>query len=1251
MTKSIITAGFIALSSLSAKAQFLDNVYKYIEDLSVYELNQEEGHAYYLADNHLSLNGTWKFFFAETPEGIPSDFFKSNFNDGKWNKITVPSNWEMEGFGDPIFRNVAAPFRANPPYVPREYNPTGAYRRTFNLPSDWKGQQVFLRLEKAQSASFVWINGQEVGYNEGGQEPAEYDVTKYLKAGKNTIAVWVVKYSDGYYLEGQDYWRLAGIFDDVTLYATPKTRLFDWYVTTDLDDQFRDADLRVAVDVKSYDVPSASYSVRATLSDSKGNKVSEMKSAQFAVSGSGKQTLNLSAKVSNPAKWTCETPNLYNLVLELIDAQGNTVQRIPSRIGFKETEIRHQTFYLNGKPIKVNATNTHMQHPEWGHVMKEEVIRRDMEILKQHNFNAVRISHYPPVNKYLELADEYGLYIIDEAGVEAHATEHVSSIEGFLPMYQERVRQMVLRDRNHPCILFWSAGNESGEGPNITEVVREGKKYDHTRYFMYGGNAYSHPAEDIIGPRYPTPYELEVNTAMVPESEDPRPSFMDEYISVAGNGCGALDEYWDIVRRSPRLMGGAIWDFVSPGLTDHIRPLKDSSPYDTPVHLMGYSKVEKGVLRLSGHEQWVEVYRQDQLELNGQALTISFDVKPGRLSGAAEGAPYITKGNAQFGVVQRGEDRLRFYLHAGRQFNLEVPLPSDWKDRWHHVTASWDGKTMRLYVDGTELGSEQTLPEPGGRRQPSVLRMDNYPYSINIGRIEASHGSETSTVYTAQADIDNVAIYDRCLADGEGSAADALLYLTFDRAGDQGTYFTYGLTTRSYGSIWPDRTPQPEMRQMKWTTQPVSFRLIDAESGEAEVTNRLFFTDLSQYSIHWQLQADADILEQGTLDLRTAPQQSEVITIPYHKPAIQPGREYRITLSTTLPSEQTWAPAGHEVAWDQLELTAWNQPAPAKPLRASNLTTEDTDSLIRISGEGFAYVISKVTGNLQSVEVNGRQVLTDPLTFNLWRAPLSNESDNWNSFRVSGGRAEGYGAQVATLYYTSGLDRVAAVPVNVELTRSGSETLVRVRQIVQVGAAREGNLDAYIRGILRAGFTLDYTYRFADDGTMQITNHVCPQGNLPSLLPRLGFTTTIADGFDHITWYGRGPEENYPDRKTGYQVGVWSTTAADMYEPYIMPQDCGLRTDTRYLQLLDGEGTGVQVEMDQPFNFNAYPYSTENLTRSMYTYQLRPLADRYTLNLDYATTGVGCTAVSVLESYKTKPTQFDRVITIRPVRK
>ena len=287
-----------ALASAQQKP-FLSDIYNYIENTMVFELNQEEGHVPlvpYLtidealmnnrikANSFLSLNGTWKFHFADTPEGTPDNFFAESFNDNKWDTIHVPSNWEMQGFGDPIFRNVSTPFPPNPPYVPGEYNPNGSYRKTFNIPGSWKGREIFLRMEKTASASFVWINGKEVGYNEGAQEPAEYNITRYLKTGKNIIAVNVYKYSDGYYLEDQDYWRLAGIFDDVWLFATPEIHVFDWYAKTDFDKTYTDAKLDLSVEVKNYS-PSIvnNFTLVSTLYDSGKKIIKTFNSEKFSV--------------------------------------------------------------------------------------------------------------------------------------------------------------------------------------------------------------------------------------------------------------------------------------------------------------------------------------------------------------------------------------------------------------------------------------------------------------------------------------------------------------------------------------------------------------------------------------------------------------------------------------------------------------------------------------------------------------------------------------------------------------------------------------------------------------------------------------------------------------------------------------------------------------------------------------------------------------------------------------------------------
>jgi len=899
----------------------------YIDNPAVFELGQEEARAYHIPAESISLNGKWKFFWCDTPDGIPANFFAPNYSDKKWAHIDVPSNWEMQGYGDKLFRNVATPFQANPPHPPTDYNPTGLYRRTFKIPAGWKAdKQIFLRFEKVASASFVWINGQEVGYNEGAQEPAEYNITPYLKPGENTLAVCVLKYSDGYYLEGQDYWRLAGIFDDVWLYAAPNVRIFDWQVITDFDETFTDAELDVRVKVKDYKgTGTEGYQVKARLSHKDGSLVKELSENTAGIEAWHR---HLAGSIEKPLRWTSETPHLYTLQLDLLTADGNLQDRIETTIGFKKTEIKNGVFYLNGVPLKVNAQNSHMQHPELGHVMDEATIRKDFELLKQFNFNAVRTSHYPPVNKYLELANEYGLYVIDEVGDEAHATEWISTRPEYEPMYRDRVRKMVLRDRNYPCILFWSAGNESGEGENITHVVDEDKSLDPTRYWMYGGNAYSHPAEDIIGPRYPTPMELEIQVGLGRDN-DHRPSFMDEYLSVAGNGGGALDDYWNVIYRHPRLMGGAIWDFVSPGLTEEIRRVEDSSPYKTPAHLMGNAgKVPVpgfgAVLDLNGHDQWVEVYRSDNVEISGDALTMTFKAYPRKLISSC--GSFITKGNYQFGVQQHGKESLEFYIYTDKKHSIYASLPDNWEYNWHQVTAVYDGSEMALYIDKRQVAAA---------RASGNIR--NFPFPINIGRNAEAHGQETS-VYICDAQIDDVGVFDKAVV-SDFRAEEAKLWLSFDapapRRGGQvsmrDTYYSYGIGARTYGSIWPDRTVQPEMWQMKKTVQPLSFTMIDAEAGLFEVWNRNHFTDASQYDIRWELMEDDKVIQSGTLNLATPPLSREQVTIPHGNLAAAPCR--RLIVRSFLKKDELWALAGHEVAWDEFDLdpdpsARWAPPDP-----------------------------------------------------------------------------------------------------------------------------------------------------------------------------------------------------------------------------------------------------------------------------------------------------------------------------------
>src|SRR5574344_1948225 len=1249
---------------IDAVGNYLSNLPHYIENLSVYEENQEPPRCYYMPAESKSLNGTWKFQFYNKPSELPGNCFLPSLNDRKWNDIQVPSNWEMQGFGDPLFRNMAVPFNPNPPYVPQEYNPTGCYRTTFTIPENWDGKEIFLRMDKVASASFLWINGRQLGYNEGAHEPAEYRITPFLKKGSNQLTVVVMKYCAGFYLEDQDYWRLAGIFDNVTIYAAPKIRLFDWQIITDMNSQYNQANLKINATVKAYQQPqqNGTYQMEATLTDEKGNQIATCSSSAFHLTNTGNHEVSLSSNIDHPALWSAESPNLYRLKMKLTDQQGKIIDTTEVPVGFKETKIINGVFYLNGKNIKLNAINSHSQHPVMGHCMDEKTIRRHFEILKQFNFNAVRTSHYPPPYQYIKLANEYGLYIIDEVGDEAHSTEWVSGKPEFRAMYEDRTRQLVTSDRNTPCVLFWSAGNESGEGENITHVVETGKKLDPTRYWMYGGNAFSHPAEDIIGPRYPFPLEHELQVGLVTGSDSVpvRPSFLDEYLSVAGNGGGGMDEYWDNFYKYPRMMGGAIWDFVSPGLKEDVKTLRDLSPYHNDVNIIGNGKLVKvdgrTCLDLDGHDEWAEVYRSHSLDIDGNGLTVYMSVMPRKLEHTTYS--YLTKGDNQFGICQKAdENQLTFYIYTDQRHEIKASLPDNWYGRWHQMAGTYQDGTLRLYIDGVK-SAEQNIGN---------ANITNMPYQINIGRNAEKEGVE-DTHYTCNALIDQVVVMNHGISSTDNlhrptAKSEALLWLDFDKMDKKGVYYSYGIGARTYGSIWPDRTVQPEMWQFKHAAQPIACQWYDKARRQVEITNRNAFLPTSQYQHTWALQADGVTVDSGTVrldDIR--PGEKQVVDIPYDSKNLLDGKEYFLLISSKLKSDCIWAGKGHEVAWSQLDVACQPAAYTEHHTDGSNpLTCNENDSLLTVNGKGFCYTFNKRKGMLSAAVINGKKVIDEGPKMNVWRAPLANELDDWNAQTAkSVNWRPGMGWRVAAEFYSFGLGNLIHKPLDFSYrkTSEGIDVWTRDVWLCNTGNKVE-KLDLYIEGKPNDGFINTYHYVIANDGTVRIDHQLGTSGRMPLYLPRVGLTMQLAEGIDQIKWYGRGPQENYPDRKTGYRIGSYASTIDKMFEPYLIPQDCGLRSDDRWMSVTDREGTGFLVEEYEPtgiqsslekttFNFNAYHYTTDNLTRATYPFQLHPISGA-TLNIDYETSGVGCTCRGIFDNYKVRPSSIERTTVLHPI--
>ncbi len=514
-----------------------------------------------------SLNGEWSFHWSENPARRPVEFYRPDFDVGSWNTIPVPANWQLHGYGYPIYTNIRYAWgEPDPPRVPHDFNPVGSYRRTFTIPQGWVGRRVFLQFDGVSSAFYVWVNGHEVGYSQDSRTPAEFDITRYLVAGNNVLAAEVYRYSDGSYLECQDFWRLSGIFRDVSLVARDELHIRDFQVHTDLDDSHRDARLGVDVRVRNLGADGRPFSVDAQLFDSEGERVVEGLSVAAAVDSGGEVEVRLERTVVDPPKWSAEEPNLFRLVLTLRDADGTIVESLSSNVGFREVEIAGGKLLVNGVPIYLKGTNRHEHDPDTAHVMSTDLMVRDIRLMKQHNINAVRTSHYPDVPEWYDLCDRYGLYVIDEANIESHGIGYEPDTTlGNKPewgkAHLDRTINMVERDKNHPSIIIWSLGNEAGDGVNFTATSSWIRDRDPSRPVHYE-RAELGPNTDIFCPMYARIEEI-VEYA---ENYDDRPLIMCEYSHAMGNSNGNLEDYWDAIYSHERLQGGFIWDWVDQGL-------------------------------------------------------------------------------------------------------------------------------------------------------------------------------------------------------------------------------------------------------------------------------------------------------------------------------------------------------------------------------------------------------------------------------------------------------------------------------------------------------------------------------------------------------------------------------------------------------------------------------------------------------------------------------------------------------------
>ncbi len=582
ISRVTVILAFLCLSNI-VFAQPQNNAW---ENETIFEVNKEAPHATFMLFNNAddvtedaysrspyyqSLNGIWKFVYAEKYANRIQNFYQPDLNTQTWNEIEVPSNWELKGFGIPIYTNITYPFPKNPPFIGAD-NPVGTYRKDFTVPDDWDGREIMLHFGSISGCAFVYINGQSVGMSEDAKSPAEFNITPYLKKGANMLAVQVFRWSAGSYLEDQDFWRLSGIERDVFLVALPKFTIWDFFLKSSLDARYKNGLFDAGVTLRKFKNNNANTGILTVEILDKYKKKIFSEEQKITASKDSLQIIHFSGTINNPLPWNDETPNLYDCIISL-KTNDSVITHTGAKIGFRKVEIKNSQLFVNGVSVIVHGTDRHEHDPVNGHVPSKEYMLKDIQLMKEYNINAVRCSHYPNDPEWYKLCDEYGIYLVDEANVEVHgmgsgpqhghdSAVHPSYLPQWAPMFMDREKRLVERDKNHASVILWSMGNECGNGKVFHDAYQWIKQRDDTRYvqFEQAGEDWN---TDIVCPMYPG---MNYMKSYAEDSSKKRPFIMCEYAHAMGNSTGNFREYWDVIFSSKKMQGGFIWDWVDQGI-------------------------------------------------------------------------------------------------------------------------------------------------------------------------------------------------------------------------------------------------------------------------------------------------------------------------------------------------------------------------------------------------------------------------------------------------------------------------------------------------------------------------------------------------------------------------------------------------------------------------------------------------------------------------------------------------------------
>ncbi|MFB6201965.1 MAG: glycoside hydrolase family 2 TIM barrel-domain containing protein [Halorhabdus sp.] len=1255
-----------------------DDIGAYIEDPTVFEQYREPTHAtatvpyasvsdalaaddpytplddrYAASEYYRRLDGEWAFQFHDRPADVPSPV-----EDCDWTAIDVPSAWQTEGYGQTLYANTQITWEAYDPPLdgnldPREgaisipeTNPTGIYRRSVSIPDDWDGRTVTLRFEGVGQAFFVWIDDAFVGFQEGSKTPGAFDVTDHVTPGdEHDVTVRVHRFSDGEALETLDMFRYAGIVRSVALVATPTPHVRDYVVRTTLDDDYEDGHLRVDAELSHGHEVTRSHELRAHLYEpGEASPESEPLTVLATDVGPDDRTVTVSTDLDAPALWSAERPNLYTLILEVRGPDGETIEALREKVGVREIETtRGQAgaqLLVNGQPVEIRGTNRHETDPEHGRAIPHERTVEDIELLKRHNLNAVRCSHYPNTPSLYRLADEYGLYVVDEVNAETHWFEELAAETAtYHEQFLARFRRMVLRDRNHPSVIAWSTGNEAGTGAEhlaMAALVTDeethlprtinGERFegepvglDPTRllYHQPNGEHWAVEYADLVGSRYPSVEQLRAEGDGSGVSDGLRPVVMGEYNHAMGTSLGLTDTMWG--------------DHIQPA----VRRARDRSDAGRDGVLVGSPTVTEG----SETGGAVVLGAGDRIDiLDRPALTVDpgFTVAM-RLRDPGEGV-LLDAGCMR---VNYADGEVSCSVTGDEPLDVTALWPDD---DWTTVVVTVSTDSVELRVGSTVIaanGPIRSLAETGDEiRVGDSLDAESAdrgaPLSIEAltvceGRAVSLDPPDVTEQCWLQYDFGDL-LRDQALAGGFiWDWVDQDLDATTTVDGTSVAYQEYDDDPFCMnGLVWSDRTPKPHLRQLRYDHQPVGIASAAIADGDVYVTNHHAFRTVDAYEVTWELTADGEAVQSGTLDLSIPPRQTRRVTVPIEKPSDPaPGAEYFLEITVALAADRPYAAAGHTVATEQLSVPI-ETPAPTTPDQPSRSPqTTETDESVVVSGEDVTCTFDRDAGTLTSLTYAGTELLEHGPVLSAWRVPIMNETEDWGGEQASGWRAAGLNTLVQTVEDVSVTTKSHVATVTIDAT---------MRDASDQGERRP------------ARFDVQYRYRVDGRGEVTLAVDATPTASLRRLiddyLPKLGVELGLPAAFDRVEWFGRGPDETYPDRKHAMAVGRYAGRVDDQFVPYLPPTDNGNKTDVRWATLSNGDVSLFGQFLDEPGNVAVAPWA--NLDSADHVYELD--ADGTVgCHFDPLVSGVGGTPVPPEPQFRTEPQPVSFRLRLRPI--